>query len=313
MKGGLVNLGSTCAANSLVQMICRNSQLRNIIMTSNCQKDSFTCELKEMFDLLFFQKKSLSPKKFINSLYTEFSNFFYRGEQIDIGELWMCIHDKVCKEQGEKVYIEECKCPDFHDTENVAKYEKYIINKYNQHLNSQWCDVSQGIILNVIKCETCNNITFNFEPFISIPLDICDNTDISSMLRDYLKSSTSKGDWKCDKCNDCTQYTKKLQLWKLPKVLVFHIKRFNNHISKNTTPINIPESFQIKSNQNLVKYQLSSMALHYGNLNKGHYISICKDEQKYMLYDDINVVKIDKQCLKNNKEVYILMYNQATN
>ena len=47
---GINNLGSTCAINSLIQMICRCDKLRNVILNANVNEGTFTHELKEIID-----------------------------------------------------------------------------------------------------------------------------------------------------------------------------------------------------------------------------------------------------------------------
>jgi len=45
---GLENLGLTCAANSLIQMMCRNNNIRNIILEDNIPHNTLSHELKEI-------------------------------------------------------------------------------------------------------------------------------------------------------------------------------------------------------------------------------------------------------------------------
>ena len=40
------------------------------------------------------------PRKFIHVFYSIFKDIFYHGEQIDIGELWTFLSDKIAEEIG---------------------------------------------------------------------------------------------------------------------------------------------------------------------------------------------------------------------
>jgi len=45
---GLENIGSTCAINSLIQIICRNTYLRDTILSYELSDDTLTNNLKEI-------------------------------------------------------------------------------------------------------------------------------------------------------------------------------------------------------------------------------------------------------------------------
>ena len=98
---GLENLGSTCAINSLVQIICRNHYLRNIILEYDLKKDGITDNLKELLVLMHEEKKSLRPRKFINNMFKILNGIFKYGEQIDIYELWIFLSQEIIKEINE--------------------------------------------------------------------------------------------------------------------------------------------------------------------------------------------------------------------
>jgi len=92
---GIENLGSTCAINSLIQVITRNDILRNIILHSDFPDNTIGEQLKEIIDLMYVKNNSIIPRKFLNTLYNIFKDIFYQGEQIDIGELWTFLADKI--------------------------------------------------------------------------------------------------------------------------------------------------------------------------------------------------------------------------
>ena len=95
---GLANLGFTCAINSLIQIICRNDIMRNIILNYDIDNDSLLHNLKEIIILMHIDNKSIIPKKFVNKLYNLFGNIFNYGEQIDITELWIFMNQQIISE-----------------------------------------------------------------------------------------------------------------------------------------------------------------------------------------------------------------------
>lgn len=323
---GLKNLGSTCAINSLIQIICRNNYLRNSILNEDIPEYTLAYELKEILKILYINKKSVSPNKFINAIYLSLNNLSI-GEQHDITELWFLLFDKISDEINIIIpkieYKREFENLDLNDALIYSKAD-YIINKLNNSKTSKWLNNTQGTIINTITCNNCNYLSYNFEPFIAIQLDLPNNDlnsiSLTKLFRNYLKTIVNKDEWKCDKCNKCTEYTKNIKLWKLPNVLIFLLKRYNNLTIKNTLPIDINNFINIKkgcilSDSNLeLNYSIKSIGMHVGNLNSGHYYAICENEEdgKYILYDDLNIKVFNKdnnKFLLNNTDAYMIVYS----
>ena len=197
---GLANLGFTCAINSLIQIICRNDIMRNIILNYDIDNDSLLHNLKEIIILMHIDNKSIIPKKFVNKLYNLFGNIFNYGEQIDITELWIFMNQQIISEiNNESLYYKLIL-----DFDMIKNNNRNIINGYtynteidykNALLNSQflnekfifyyiqhnenkislWQQITQGFFLNITTCKKCNDTLFNFEPFYALYLNIPEN------------------------------------------------------------------------------------------------------------------------------------------
>jgi ubiquitin C-terminal hydrolase len=347
---GIENLGSTCAINSLIQIITRNDILRNIILNNNFAVNTISEQLKEIINLMYVQNNSIIPRKFLSTFFTIFKDIFYLGEQIDIGELWTFLSDKISEESDESVEIDTVSASlhgdrlelkdyltqgvvykddqEFHNAivncKLLKKKYEYYYNKFNKKPN-MWLKSTQGFYLNTTRCLHCNLTFYNFEPFTSLNIDIpkdIPNPKISDMISKSLKEEVIQGDWFCSKCNKNMAYKKSTKLWKLPDVLVIIIKRFINIQLKNDAPISINDYLNfnkgsILSNKKDVVYNLSSVALHFGSLNGGHYSAICNTPDGNILYDDRNVIKIDIEELSQrinfrdkNSNAYMLVYTK---
>ena len=128
--------------------------------------------------------------------------------------------------------------------------------------------------------------------------------------------------YKCENCKNELEANKKIEIYHIPKVLIIHLKRFNNNKKINTfiefplTDLNI-QPF-IKSEDIVSKYDLFGVINHFGSMEYGHYTSFClnyKDDNWYE-YNDRIANKIQKGKEKDaiiNKNAYILFYRAQDN
>jgi ubiquitin C-terminal hydrolase len=309
---GINNLGSTCAINSLIQMITRCDKLRNIILNSKVADGTFTGELKEIIDLMYNQNKSLNPAKFLNHFYSTFQGIFNRFEQIDINELWFYLYEKINNETSYSLN------PLNPMTNNLYEEHNLTIQRYNSNKSSEILENTQGSFINIIECSNCNNKSYSFEPFINIAIDITDN---NKTIADLLIASLTdemrvKDEWKCDKCKGNHNYLKMKRLWKLPSVLFITINRFNDIYNKNNNSVYINDNLNfnkgsVLSIEDNIGYNLESIGLHYGSLMGGHYMAACNINNDYYIYNDSNIQVIEKQNFQlNNSNAYLLIYSK---
>jgi len=63
-----------------------------------------------------------------------------------------------------------------------------------------------------------------------------DMTELSTCFREYCKEEEIGGDdqWYCNKCKEHRDITKKLEIFRTPKILCIQLKRFVTRKSKST-------------------------------------------------------------------------------
>lgn len=127
----------------------------------------------------------------------------------------------------------------------------------------------------------------------------------------------------CSTCKEHRQSTKKFDLYKLPPILVIHLKRFSYRSrysrEKLDTLVDYPihdldfSSF-LKGPPPKIPpiYDLFAVSNHYGSLGGGHYTAYAKNfkDKKWYKYDDSMVSSIDENRLKNNSSAYVLFYQR---
>ncbi|GAM84932.1 hypothetical protein ANO11243_029350 [Dothideomycetidae sp. 11243] len=153
-------------------------------------------------------------------------------------------------------------------------------------------------------------------------------------------------DYTCTRCSSAQQATKRLSLTRLPPVLPIHLKRFshskNNGSSiKLDTRVRFPTTVDLspyltpplsavtsgkagKKEQNGDKkdkdkkededkvrpkpvYELSSVIVHKGKMDSGHYVSFSRVYDEWFLFDDSKVVLVDENEVLSS-EAYMLFY-----
>ncbi|PIN10414.1 Ubiquitin C-terminal hydrolase [Handroanthus impetiginosus] len=146
-----------------------------------------------------------------------------------------------------------------------------------------------------------------------------------SCLDAFLKEEPLGPDdmWYCPRCKEHRQASKKLDLWRLPDILVFHLKRFSYGRwlkNKLDTFVNFPIhnldlSKYVKSkdaSEGSHVYELYAISNHYGGLGGGHYSAYCKliDDNKWYHFDDAHVSPVNESEIKTSA-AYVLFYRRV--
>jgi ubiquitin C-terminal hydrolase len=129
---------------------------------------------------------------------------------------------------------------------------------------------------------------------------------------------TGDNSWYCSTCKKDVEALKKLEIWKLPDVLILHLKRFQVNarlgglLEKVETPVDCPLEIDMKEFVELAKYEkvdteyeLVGVIDHKGTINYGHYIASAKVDDVWYNFDDTVTSKIDNPI---NSNAYVLFY-----
>lgn len=296
---GLTNLGSTCAINSLIQILYRIDKFKQLILNSSTPENTLTFELKDLFNAIDINKNSITPHRFINKFYEFFKGSFRQYEQIDICELFILLITKIHDETAVNFVINK-------SFSNISEEHNYNIALHNNFKTSDVYNLFQGSHIHYIRCLNCDNVSRTFEPFIIINLDILANSSISILFNKYCSTEINDNDRICDKCKTKSKYNKSISIWKYPDLLFLSLNRFKDMNTKNNDNINVDLRLFLKK-----IYSLHSIGFHHGSLNSGHYNAMCRNaNNNFILYDDNNVVSINNlDPLLNTSSSYILCYD----
>ena len=151
--------------------------------------------------------------------------------------------------------------------------------------------------------------------------------DIETCLNEFTKEE--KLEMKCEKCSN-NSMKMKMEIWRTPDILILSFKRFtysNGVIEKINSFVNFPFlGFDISSfvksteaNKSLLStlsaqnsYDLYAVVLHSGSVTSGHYTSLIKLQQGWMLFDDDCLLELKESPENSNllSSSYLLMYRR---
>ncbi|CAI9105817.1 OLC1v1004831C2 [Oldenlandia corymbosa var. corymbosa] len=127
--------------------------------------------------------------------------------------------------------------------------------------------------------------------------------------------------WYCPVCKKHCQASKKLDLWRLPEILVIHLKRFSySRFSKNKleTYVDFPihdldlsTYIAYNDGKSHHRYKLYAISNHYGSMGGGHYTAfVHHGGGLWYDFDDSHVSPINEDKIKSSA-AYVLFYRRV--
>jgi ubiquitin C-terminal hydrolase len=340
---GLINLGNTCFMNTAIQCLLHTPLFVHLFMSNQYKEDIpfiYTSSSKERVeDMKWVQRwnelvrfmwhrgtsressRMISPALLLQDTFelarrhdlVEFSGF----GQKDSVEFLLFVIDRLhqCLSVPTKMTIRG---------EAVSKLDKLAVDAYKDWIKffqkeySPILAIFYGQYYVKVKVfdstDNCIETTRLYEPFnsmtIDIPTEYIQENRIPSLMdciRNTFRKETITG--------SNGQYKKKTtRLWKLPKVILFTLKRYgysggkmNQQIDMNPDiPIDLGEFVYGYGKRNS-RYRLSSVIHHIGTMDRGHYYaSVRHGEDNWLCIDDTSVYPTDSSAVKRN--VYALLY-----
>uniref|UniRef100_A0A3P8W1L6 Ubiquitin carboxyl-terminal hydrolase 8 n=1 Tax=Cynoglossus semilaevis TaxID=244447 RepID=A0A3P8W1L6_CYNSE len=339
---GLRNLGNTCYMNSILQCLCNTPAMADYFNKNYYMEDinrycrTYLCtrynilghkgEVAEEFGVIMKALwaglyKCISPRDFkitIGKINDQFAGYDQQDSQELLLFLMDGLHEDLNKADNRKRYKEEEN--DHLDDQMAAEL---AWSKHKLLNESIIVALFQGQFKSTVQCLTCHRKSRTFETFmyLSLPLASTSKCSLQDCLRLFSKEEklTDNNKVFCRHCKAHRDSTKKLEIWKVPPILLVHLKRFSYEgrwKQKLQTYVDFPldsldlSQYVIGPKNSLKRYGLYSVSNHYGGLDGGHYTAYCKNamKQRWYKFDDHEVWEISTSSVKSSA-AYILFYS----
>jgi ubiquitin carboxyl-terminal hydrolase 4/11 len=110
-----------------------------------------------------------------------------------------------------------------------------------------------------------------------------------------METLSENNSWYCPRCKDHRQAHKKFELWKVPDILVMHLKRFSSnrnfrdklelHVEYPVEGLDLSERVIVNDEGKSMVYDLIAVDNHYGGLGGGHYTAVAQNFFNKAWYD----------------------------
>ncbi|KAH6772992.1 ubiquitin-specific protease 8 [Perilla frutescens var. frutescens] len=187
---------------------------------------------------------------------------------------------------------------------------QYVLVSWSQKMVRQYNIQPLSLLPEVFK-----SAFFTKRPQESVSLYKC--------LEAFLKEEPLGPDdmWFCPVCKKHCQAGKKLDLWRLPEILVIHLKRFSyNCFLKNKLEtfvdfpihdLDLSTYIAQKGEQSSYRYMLYAISNHYGSMGGGHYTAfVHHGGDRWYDFDDSHVSPISEDRIKTSA-AYVLFYRRV--
>jgi len=345
--------GVTCYMNSILAILQQTPIFTDYILNGlfkenllknyhDKNKDPTECIDSPIYQLYILLKSShendninITPTSF-RRVITMKDEMWGQQQQQDSQEFLTFLLSQLESEVSTKVnFIGGCKIESNTLSKNDNLIQILAQSNWIQYIKNEYSLIKMlftGMTRMTTTCKYCSNQTNNFDIFqtLQLSLSLKNNINQKFTLEDCLDHYTENelldkhNMMKCNFCYRKNQSTKKTVLWKTPKILILHIKRFIvNYLGVPTQKLNnmveYPMNLNIKNYIDPLSpyykdtdYKLFGINCHHSlgskqTINSGHYTSIVKNRYDDCWYEfDDNHVR-DTDNIVNGK-AYMLFY-----
>ncbi|XP_076439323.1 ubiquitin carboxyl-terminal hydrolase 8-like [Babylonia areolata] len=328
---GLRNLGNTCYMNSTVQCLNNTTPLVSYLLNdsylNDINRDSSQGMHGEVVDefavvvkaLWSGQNRCITPRDLKNTV-GKYNPMFAGYQQQDSQEFLTFLLDGL--HEGLNEVKQRPQIPD-QDNDRLpdAKAADLAWEHHKRLHRSIIVELFQGQLKSTLMCRTCHkkSVTFQAFMYISLPIPASHKCSLRDCFRAFLQPEMMTGSckWKCPQCKVERDAEKKIDIWKLPHILLIGLNRFVSDgmwMQKKTTYVDFPINDLDLQEVTLgpkrrSRYNLYGVSNHYGTMEGGHYTAFCRNpcNGKWHKFDDQEVYDMSQSEVKTSA-AFVLYY-----
>ncbi|XP_052786625.1 ubiquitin carboxyl-terminal hydrolase 8-like [Mya arenaria] len=321
---GLRNLGNTCYMNSTIQCLNNTSPLVTYLLTDTYLYDinrhmnegelvdDFAYIVKALWSE---QYRCITPRDF-KRVAGHHQPMFAGYEQQDSQEFLTFLMDGL--HEGLNKVKSRPKIPE-QNNDNLPdmKAAELAWRDHKLHNESIIVELFQGQLKSSLMCLGCKNQSVTFQAFmyLSLPLPSSTRCTLADCLRQF-SAEEKLTDRPCPKCKSSRSSMKKIEIWKLPHILLIAFNRFvydgpwrtkiSTHVDFPTKDVSLSPFVR---GPHPKSYKLYAVSNHFGTLDGGHYTACCRNPctNKWYKFDDHEVYDISESSVKTSA-AYVLYY-----
>lgn len=326
---GLHNLGNTCYANTIVQCLGHCISFRSFLLDKRykvrVEGETLIDALEEVYRLIWKEGRTEPPRNLIRRMVTKLTNFIFVFEPNDISEFVGLLIDKVQQEICFPLLVNPLEGLTYrsssYDSQRKKMDEAWIQAHKKEY--SPLVDMMHGQLISQIVCGHCGKIHHNYEVFVNMFLPI-EAPTLEGCLDHHFNDemvnpehATEKDDrWVCDGCKQSKPSVKTTKIWRLPKILILSLKRFNSQLMKVNQHVDIPLELDLGDHMlgpQMRKYELQAVGFHLGSFHGGHYIAACRlQKEDWVIKDDESVHTLPNSQFSDLGKGYVFFYEDLS-
>ncbi|XP_060647258.1 ubiquitin carboxyl-terminal hydrolase 8 isoform X1 [Drosophila nasuta] len=323
---GLKNLGNTCYMNSILQCLSNTSHLQDFCVSNEYKKhisrqnktngqviEEVAALIKELWN---GQYKCVASRD-LRYIVGQYQKTFRGVDQQDSHEFLTILMDWLHSD------LQTIKVRRRANSE--LAWEKSWL-EFTKSQESMILHLFYGQIKSTVKCVTCSKESATYECFSNLSMELPPNANLCQLNQcmDLYFSGEKIYGWNCPKCNTKRDAIKKLDISKLPPILVVHLKRFyadpsnsggyvkkQNYVQFPLDNLEMkPYLARVESMSSTPKtFRLYAVSNHYGTMEGGHYTAFCKSAKydRWFKFDDQVVSPLESSNVVSSA-AYILFY-----